>query len=132
MIWTQKYDLMRSGTTQLNNTRLQHSILNVICHSIVNTSVKQEKKIYVGTNLLMATLDVSPVFTEDLELLAIFSARFSSARARISCRCAPCCCCLSCNHCSNWTLVVEEISVFAAFYALQGVQLFETMQNPLI
>ena len=35
-----------------------------------------------------------------------------------------CCCCLPCNHWSNWTWVVEEILAFwyqAAFYALQGV-----------
>jgi len=38
-------------------------------------------------------------------------------------------------HCSNWTWVVEEILAFwykAAFYALQGIQLFETMQTRLL
>ena len=46
-----------------------------------------------------------------------------------------CCCCLPCNHCSNWTWVVEEILAFwykAVFYALQGIQLFETMQTRLL
>ena len=45
------------------------------------------------------------------------------------------CSCLPCNHCSNQTWVVEEILAFgnkAAFYALQGVQLFETMQTRLL
>ena len=38
-------------------------------------------------------------------------------------------------HCSNWTWVVEEILAFwykAAFYALLGIQLFETMQTRLL
>ena len=45
------------------------------------------------------------------------------------------CCGFPCNHCSNWTWVVEEILGLwdqAAFYALQGVQLFETMQTRLL
>ena len=46
-----------------------------------------------------------------------------------------CCCCLPCNNFSNWTWVVEEILAFqfqAAFYALQGIQLFETIQIRLL
>ena len=42
---------------------------------------------------------------------------------------------LPCNHCSNWTWVVEEILALwyqAAFYALQRVQYFEIMQTRLL
>ena len=44
-----------------------------------------------------------------------------------------CCCCLQCNHCSHWTWVVFWPFWYqSAFYALQGIQLFELMQTRLL
>ena len=51
------------------------------------------------------------LYTKDLDGFLKFSLNYRN----LCWRTVPlfiCCCCLPCNHCSNWTWVVEEISAF--------------------
>ena len=57
---------------------------------------------------------------------------WSSAGSIPTAELLQCCCCLPCNHCT-W-VVGRNFGLWyqAVFYALQGVQLFETMQTRLL
>ena len=42
-----------------------------------------------------------------------------------------CCCCLPCNHCSNWTWVVEEILAFGTRLRSTHCREFNYLKDPL-